>query len=576
MQPHVLKEIRLLLPATVLTLVIALIPACFTNSANGGWAGSLVCLALGYTIIAACTFGSEFGNGTMAQLLSQPLDRRRIWFQKMLVLASMLAPIALTLLVIYAGRVEESFYWPYWNLVLPVCAFCATPFFTFVTRSNIGAVVLSLAAPILIYLGGGILILCLFKSGALEPTAALSEPINESRLRHWMGAYLGTSLTLYCVGLYLLGYRRFQRLEVTELIERRIGLGTRLHELVEDLLDSFFPSRLRPIAALLGKELRLQQNAITLWLIFTALQVAAVVYIDIVHPDLPENYFNVPLLIYCALMPLIIGGSAIAEERKLGVRAWQLALAPARRTQWFIKASVVLALSVSLAWAVPVAWFLLAHALCPSVSGVEMFGPILDSTLWHSHPRGSMWIDWVATWFGVTQLLTTAISFYTSSFSRDTLRAILATVGICAAFYLTLLPISNLAEALRPITGHVLAPLLRPFYGTTQEIRHGVWEPLFALRARIWIGGTFAVGLCLVIAPLISSFRHFKTIDVGSKEIRWSALTAFLPAFLVLFLFLNVWSFLLHVRYEHRVDLGHSVFGVDDGFPPRGIDVPPR
>src|SRR5882672_402949 len=106
MQPRVLKEIRLLLPATALTLVVALIPAWFTNSENGGWAGSLICLALGCAMIAACTFGSEFGHGTMAQLLSQPLDRRRIWSRKMIVQGLMLAPVTVTLLLVYAGRVK--------------------------------------------------------------------------------------------------------------------------------------------------------------------------------------------------------------------------------------------------------------------------------------------------------------------------------------------------------------------------------------------------------------------------------------------------------------------------------------
>jgi len=131
-------------------------------------------------------------------------------------------------------------------------------------------------------------------------------------------------------------------------------------------------------------------------------------------------------------------------------------------------------------------------------------------------------------------LLTTAIAFYASSFSRDTLRAILATVGIWCGSLPDLASDLGIGRSVATVTGQMLAPLLGRFT-TRRTFAHGVLDTLYPMRAKVWIGGTFAVGLCLVVAPLIGSFRHFKTIDVGSKEIRWSALTAFLPAFLSCF-----------------------------------------
>jgi len=201
-------------------------------------------------------------------------------------------------------------------LLIPVCCFCTTPFFTFLTRGTMGGVVLSIAAPMVIFLGGGALILWLFKKGVVLGQTEAEEAVNEQKLLHWLGWYFGIALTVYCGSLYYLGYRWFQRLQVADLVERQIGLGASLHRISERLLDQAFTGKFRYLAALLGKELHLQQNAITLWLAITAIQITAVVFINVAHPESGENYFIVPLAIYVILMPLVIGGCAIAEERK--------------------------------------------------------------------------------------------------------------------------------------------------------------------------------------------------------------------------------------------------------------------
>jgi len=189
-------------------------------------------------MIAACTFGSEFGHGTMANYF------RSLWID------DGFGP----------GRCSRkahacpSYDCPAPDLRKPprnsnLLAFSSAPALRFLRdavlyvhhRSSIGAFVLSVAAPILIDMGAGVLILWLLKTGALEPKPGMDGSLNQEKLQHWLFGYLGASITLYCAGLYFLGYRWFQRLEVTELIERRIGLGNRLHELVEYLLGSFSP-----------------------------------------------------------------------------------------------------------------------------------------------------------------------------------------------------------------------------------------------------------------------------------------------------------------------------------------------
>src|SRR5207247_10697864 len=148
-----------------------------------------------------------------------------------------------------------------------------------------------------------------------------------------------------------------------------------LHHPVERILNRLFSGKLRHVASLAAKELHIQQNAVTVLLIFTALQIAAVVYIDLGHPESPDTWFTVPLGIYFMLMPLVIGASAFAEEQKLGVRAWHLALPVSFRTQWLIKAATPFLFAVVLGLIVPLAWLLSASPLCPSIPplGIELF-----------------------------------------------------------------------------------------------------------------------------------------------------------------------------------------------------------
>jgi len=88
----------------------------------------------------------------------------------------------------------------------------------------------------------------------------------------------------------------------------------------------------RHLRALVTKELHLQHNATILFLFFGVLQPLAIAYIKLAHPKDPEPYFMVPLFIYAALMPLVIGSSSIAEETNLGTRAYT-ALRQSRRDE---------------------------------------------------------------------------------------------------------------------------------------------------------------------------------------------------------------------------------------------------
>src|SRR2546430_16063599 len=105
MQTRLLKELRPLLPAWLLIVSVTLLPAFLP-----GWRASefpVFCLILGCPLIAACTFGPEFTHGTLSQLLAQPIDRRRIWFEKMVVLGAFLLPLWVGALLLYRVGVPK-------------------------------------------------------------------------------------------------------------------------------------------------------------------------------------------------------------------------------------------------------------------------------------------------------------------------------------------------------------------------------------------------------------------------------------------------------------------------------------
>src|SRR5215469_10188307 len=95
MGPLIKKEIRLVLPAWILAMFLAIIPAWIAGSVwnlndsvsvwqSGFWLEAVVPLifALGLLLLGLSPFGQEFSQGTFTVLLSQPVDRSRVWWTK--------------------------------------------------------------------------------------------------------------------------------------------------------------------------------------------------------------------------------------------------------------------------------------------------------------------------------------------------------------------------------------------------------------------------------------------------------------------------------------------------------------
>jgi hypothetical protein len=221
-------------------------------------------------------------------------------------------------------------------------------------------------------------------------------------------------------------------------------------------------------------------------------------------------------------MPLVIGGCAIAEERKFGVRAWHLTLPTSYRTQWLAKLAVVFTITALLGMAVPFAWCCLCPSLCPSLSPLGK--PSFDSI-----------VPLIAT-----PLLVTAVALYASSFARDTLRAILGALGICAGFGLAVDILSQAAGKVEPFSVPLLLPLVERLADGVQNLR---------FQPAIWTAVS-VISLVLLVSLLVGAFFHFRAFERTSERMILTTLFAFVPTLFLIFVLFSLTLAASHLRFD--------------------------
>jgi hypothetical protein len=495
MNPRIAKEIRLVRPAWLLTAAL-MIATAFLPGGGKEWAITIV--VFGCLIVAASAFGGEFGHGTIPQLLAQPEDRRRMWLEKMLIMASALGSLILLMLSI------EGSAWPV--AIIAACALCTIPFYTLIGRGTIAGLILSIPIPGILFLIGGLLGLWLLRPSAL----------NEERLHFWMRAYFYFVLPTYCAIVFYLGYRRFLNFELAGREQPQVRLPASMQTRLEQLVSKLIPTAYPHLRSLVAKELHLQHNAMILFLGFIALQLLVTVYVSLAHSVASETFFIAPIFFYAATMPLMIGSSAIAEETNLGIRAWHLTLPCSIRTQWFVKLSVVLLFAILFGVAVPLMWLAVGWRL-----GVLELASDMGSAL--------------GLFFCSPVLLITLIAFYASSFSRDTLRALLTAFGLCAGIVFGVALFSGVFEYLRLLSGDLIGPLL---HSTSLQ---GL---IYALGTG-WVLAIVPL-TCFVILLLRGSLKHFASLD---HHRIWSGiLLVVITPILLLFLLLSLASAAMKVH----------------------------
>ncbi len=330
MTPLVAKEIRLLLPAYLLALVLAATPLVLAlispygwpNGPAQGWSSVAIMLfGFGAGLLALTSFGREFGLNTFALQMAQPLERRRIWWTKVGVLAGALLTVVALWGLAWVPAIRKGWESPAWRETMLVSATIAAVAFagglwtTLLLRQVASAFWFSLLVPAAI----------LVAVTALRGTDAVAF----------------AAMTIYAVAGVLLAAWQFRHVQetmwtggvVTLASWRRAGAVSRPSLRVW-----------RPWAALFRKELQLQQVSLVAiaWLLLTHLGVVALRKSG--HVAFGSG-LRMGLEVFGGLwviVPLLAGSPGVAEERKLGVTSAHLCLPISSRVQFAIKLLVTL------------------------------------------------------------------------------------------------------------------------------------------------------------------------------------------------------------------------------------------
>jgi hypothetical protein len=397
------KEIRALLPvwaAAALTIVAdpllrRAVPGLHALFPVGIFAYIVGALALG-----AHAIGHEYTSRTLATLLVQPWKRSSMLLAKTSVLAVMLAALALiawSILFRTIGRVFGDF--PrYPTLLLPLIGgLCVAPYLTMRLRSQMAGVVFTAAIPGVTYLAvllAGVSVYGIQNGTAEKLAAAVWSP----------------AMLIFSAGGAVLSARSFMRLQAIDGGREELSLPRWLTVVDRQPIRP-------PLWMLVKKELRLQQMTFALVALYAAIW-AALMIAGRLNAEFAKDFpIRAIGVLYFALLPLVMGSIASAQERQLGMLESQAMLPVPSAQQWVVKAGVVLLLALVLGVLLP--WFVLAPTQLSPDAVWPMAGAVLLLTTWSlylSSCSGSAiialalmlpataaaiaiarWIDWIVT-----------------------------------------------------------------------------------------------------------------------------------------------------------------------------------
>ena len=315
------KEIRLLLPSLGMAIMLSIVPAWLLPL---GAHDSLVSVTLypfsfGAVLLALSSFGREFGLKTFSVLLAQPAERSRIWRTKIAVLSGSLVLA-----------------WMVWCLS---CAACIST--SHISRVNWKDALTMGGTAIAVTIAGGLWttlllrqVVAAFWFSILIPLAVIMM-VDLSGAPDWMIFVL---LGVYSVAGFLFARREFFRAQDAAWTGGVVSLPGFRPKNPDSRLKSH---AYRPVAALLNKEFQLHHVGL-IGIACLFLVHLGVVYLrsreltDAIRKGL-EVFGGIWLIV-----PLLVGGQSVAEERKLGTWQEQLCLPVSSRIQFLIKLSFVL------------------------------------------------------------------------------------------------------------------------------------------------------------------------------------------------------------------------------------------
>ena len=349
------KEIRALLPLWL---------GCIAIVSAGGFSDLILFPAgfitwlLGSAALGALSIGHEYTHRTLPLVLSMPVSRRRTFAMKASVLLPMLVILAavavVRLPVAPAGRdLKDTMLVGLLSLLSS--AFLA-PWLTMVCRNVIAGALFSLSITSAALVGSELVTIAVYGAGQLDG------PVGQ----HFrMELLWGSMLLLSAVGA-ISSWRAFMTLETIE--------GSRLEVRLPGFRDRSVSSaparhgqRIHPVWSLVRKELHLQQLTFVVPALYVCGWIATLVLRRLLGGGDVEDVLLILTVVNGAIVALLSGSLASAEERHLGVLESQVLMPISTVQQWAIKAGVVFGLCLLLAMALPAA-LILGSQVARSVS----------------------------------------------------------------------------------------------------------------------------------------------------------------------------------------------------------------
>lgn len=367
------KEFRALLPVwAAAAFTIGADPLLRGTGMHSLFPVGMLAYIVGSLALGAHVIGHEFTNRTLASLLVQPCRRSSILLIKASVLTLMLVALGVIARVVLFQSLARTFgnFPQYPTLYLPVIGgLCVAPYLTMRLRSQVAGVVFTATIPGMTYLLallGGVII---YGTGTAAAEALA--------LSVWTPA-----MGIVAAAGAVLSARSFMRLQDTEGGREELRLPRWF------TLTDASPIR-PPLWMLAKKELRLQQMTFAMVALYALIWIALTIASRL-NPEFGREFpIRAVGLLYFALLPLLVGSLASAQERQFGMLQSQAMLPVPRAQQWAVKAGVVLVLALVLGVVLP--WFVFA----PPQLSRPSFWPLVASIA-----LLTTWSLYISSWCG--------------------------------------------------------------------------------------------------------------------------------------------------------------------------------
>ena len=392
MNAQITKEIRLLLPAYLAALALAVVPVWLLL--RNPWTSTVVTIypfGLAVTVLALSSFGREFSMATFPLLLAQPVARPRIWWTKVAVLSVATGTVLVAWWVSFVA----------WTFTGP-------------TASSWEGILL-LGIPVsLVLFAGGLWSTLLLRQVAAAFWFTVFVPVGIAAVILALGGtvpWVLGGLSLYSVAGFVLAWKLFRGAQEAMWTGGTVALPGWGSAQAGSLAAG---RSSRPIAALLTKELQLQQVGLLGMAALLILHLGVVLTRKATLGSF-QGTARAVLDFYpfvWVVVPLLVGSLSVAEERRLGTMEAHLGLPVSSRIQFVIKFLFVVVLGGLLSSAL----LLIAESVATVLGAPAQIGIFEPGKT-------------PAVLF-CTLLAMSLISFYASSLTRNLLQAMAVSVTL--------------------------------------------------------------------------------------------------------------------------------------------------